>query len=202
MSEFVFWYCKKEDLTRVQNLLSAAREIDNFYASQRILTRLQIEMQKFKQINTFESFQLFNMVKLFMSSGYYKFQKPELKASYEELKAKAPACLRLLLWPEGEENQLQLVNKFFDSPLCNQQDKIVCSSSSLDKELLFTASVDRDTALTTFSFKSGAKNCKLDAGALEDDAKKPWTGTPWKLKPVDETHVKIFTDDCKQQEFC
>jgi hypothetical protein len=204
LSEFVTWYYKKEDLTRVQNLLSTAREINDFYANQRILTQLQIEMHKFQQTNTFECFRLFNMVKLYMAFDNFGTLKPELKTSYEELKGKAPSCLRLLLWPEENEEQLQLVNKFFDSPLCIQQDKIVCSSSSPEKELLFGTSVDRDTALTFFSFKSEAKCCKLDAAALEDtsDAKKPWSGTPWKLKPVDETHVKIFTDDGECQEFC
>jgi hypothetical protein len=158
------------------------------------LTQLQIEMHKFQQMNTFEAFSLFNMVKYYMAHAHYKTHAPTLKASLEELKAKAPTCLRLLLWPD--ENQLQLVNKFFDSPLCIQQDKIVCSNSSPDKDLLCSATVDPKTSLTTFSFKSGTESCKLDATVLEDNtAEKPWIGTLWKVKAFDDTHVKIFTDD-------
>jgi len=200
VSEFVSWYYKKEDLSRVQNLLSAARATNCFIAIERILTRLQIEMDKFQQMNTFEAFCLFNMVKLYMALDRYKILEQKLKASYEELKAKAPTCLRLLLWPDQEDNQLQLVNKFYDSSLCIQQDKIICSNSTLDKELLCSATIDPVTALTTFSFKSGIKNCKLDAVALEDiKTKKPWIGTQWKLKAIDDTHVKIFADDGERQ---
>jgi hypothetical protein len=196
VSEFVTWYYKQEDLTTVQNLLSAARATECFIAMERILTQLQIEMQKFQQMNTFEAFRLFNEVKKIMKRTDYDSLEPEAKASFEELKSKAPTCLRLLLWPDKEENQLQLVNKFYDSPLSFKQDQFICSNTSLDKELLCSASVNRKTSLTTFSFKSGTESCKLDVTALEDNkTKKPWIGTPWKLKAVDDTHVKIFTDD-------
>jgi hypothetical protein len=198
LPEFVTWYYKKDDMTRFQYLISAARATYSFRATQRILTQLQIEMHKFQQMNTFEAFSLFNMVKYNMGLMNYESQKPEVKASHEELKAKAPTCFRLILWPDEEEHQLQLVNKFFDSSLSIQQDKSVCSNSSPDADLLCSATVDPVTALTTFSFKSGAK---LDAAALEDtETKKPWIGTHlWKLKAVDDTHVKIFTDDGEWQ---
>jgi hypothetical protein len=38
-------------------------------------------MYKFQQINTFEAFCLFSMVKYFMAFDNYKLQKPELRAS-------------------------------------------------------------------------------------------------------------------------
>jgi hypothetical protein len=179
LSEFVSWYYKKDDLSRVQNLLSAARAINRFEAIERILTQLQIEMHKCQQTNTFEAFRLFHEVKYYMSLDRFQSLDPELKSSFEQLKAKAPTCLRLLLWSEGDENQLQIVNKFFDSSLSFHQDRIVCSSSSLDQELFCSAAFDPDKALTTFSFHSGTKCCKLDAAALEDTSgKQPWTGTP------------------------
>jgi hypothetical protein len=196
MSDFVTWYCKKDDLSRVENLLSAAIATDTFITIERILTQLQIEMQKFQQMNTFEAFRLFNMVKLCMAFDCYKNLKPECKASYEQLKAKAPTCLRLLLWPDQEENQLQLVNKFFDSSLYIQKEKIVCSNVPPNKDLLCSATVNPKTSLTTFSFKCGTKRCKLDAAAFEDSTTKQ-SGNRWKLKAVDDTHVKIFTDDGK-----
>jgi hypothetical protein len=194
LSEFVNWYYKKEDTRRVKNLLSVARGI-GVKGTQLILTQLQVEMQKYQQMDTFEVFYLFNMVKLYMSLNNLH---PKLKSSFERLKAKAPACLRLLLWPEEEENQLRLVNKFFDAPICIQQEKIVCSSSSLNQELFFSAAVNPYTALTTFSFKSGTTYCKLNADALEDYT--TLIGTQWKLKAQDETHVEIFTDhgECQQ----
>jgi hypothetical protein len=148
-------------------------------------------MLKFQQTNTFEAFCLFNLVKQCMEVDNYKSLQPHWKRSFEQLKAKAPACLRLLLW---DQDQVQLVNKFFDSTLCIQHEKIICSSSSSEKKIFCSTSVDRDTALTTFSFKSG----KMDASSLETitaNAKEPRIGSKWRLKAVDETHVKIFTED-------
>jgi hypothetical protein len=133
VSEFVSWYYIRDDLTRFQNLLSAARAINNLYAIQRILTQLQVEMHKFQQTNTFEAFRLFHEVKYYMKLDTYKSLHPKWKLAFEELKAKAPTCLRLLLWSEGDENQLQIVNKLFDSSLSVHQDRIVCSSASLGK---------------------------------------------------------------------
>jgi len=190
-------------LSRVHNLLWAARAINKFISIDRILTRLHLEMFKCQQMDTFEAFCLFNEVKQYMELDSCEDQEPELKAPLEQLKAKVPICLRLILWPKEDENQLRLVNKFFDSAVCIRQEKIVCSSSSLDKELFFSAAVDPDTALTTFSFYSGTTYCKLDVAALEDfSGKKPWTGTQWKLKAHDENHVKIFTDDGERQLLC
>jgi hypothetical protein len=196
--EFVTWYYKEEDLTRAQNLLSAARATGCFIAIERILTQLQIEMHKFQQMNTFEAFSLFNEAKYNMASRIsYKNLEPKWKAPFEQLKAKAPTCLRLLLWPDQDQNQLQLVNKFYDSSLSIQHDKIICTNSSPDNELLCSATVDPITSMTTFSYKSGTK---LDAAAVEDNTiKESWLGTRWKVKAVDDTHVKIFTDG---EDFC
>lgn len=193
--EFVSWYFKQDDLTTVQKLLSAAKAIGTFKTKVCILTQLQIEMEKCQQSNTFETLCLFNEVKFSMSLNSYKFQKPQLKAAFEELKAKAPACLRLLLWPERDEIQLKLVNKFFDEPVSIQKNLVVCCNSQNADEGS-TMTIDPETALTTFSFKSGNTCWKLDAAALEG-AKEPWIGSQWKLKAVDEIHVKIFTDDGK-----
>jgi hypothetical protein len=150
-------------------------------------------MAKFQQLDTFEAFRLFNEVKFCTSFEMYKSLEPKLKEPYEQLKSKAPTCLRLLLWPEGDP--VQLVNKFFDLPLSIENNAIVCCNSKNEKG---STSVDRESALTTFSFNHGGIKWKLDADALEDAAtKQPWTGTQWKLKAVDDTHLKIFTEDGK-----
>jgi hypothetical protein len=110
------------------------------------------------------------------------------------MKAKAPACLRLLLWPD-EGDELRLVNKFYDSPLCIQQDRVVCYDA-LDKELLCSATVDSDEKLINLGFKSGGKTmAPLDAWTPEGSTKVAWEGIQWKLRAVDEHHVKIGTID-------
>jgi hypothetical protein len=199
VSDFVSWYYKKEDPTRVHNLLAIVNVIDDFEEIQRVLTQLHIEMVKFQQTNTFEAFCLYNMVKHNMLFNNYESLQPKLKASFEQLKAKAPSCLRLLLWPKEDEKQLRLVNKFYDSPLCIQDEKVFCCSSQEDndQEQLCSVSVEADTALTTYSFKCGDTRWKLDASDSDNVAKVTWTGTRWKLKPADEHHVQIFTDDGK-----
>jgi hypothetical protein len=188
--EFVTWYYKKEDLTRLQNLILATIHIDDLSVIERILTQLQIEMHKSQQMNTFEAFCLFNEVR-----ERIQFRNNE---PLEQLKAKIPTCLRRILW--HGQNQFQLVNKYYDSPLCIQQDTIICSNSSLDTELLCKATVDPINSKVSFSFQSGTESCKLDAAALKDNTiEETWLGTQWKVKAVDDTHVKIFIDDGKWQ---
>ena len=202
LSEFVTWYYKKDDSTTVQNILSAARATHNFRATQCILTQLQIEMQKFQQMNTFEAFRLYNEVKdyiEYIDLVNVQSYEPEFEEAFEELRAKIPTCLRLLLWSDlgrGKKLKLQLVNKFFNTPLRFQQDRFVCSDSSSDKEIFFTTYVDANTALTTFCFVAdGIEICVLTIHALENTTAESWIESVWKVKAVDDTHVKIFTDD-------
>jgi hypothetical protein len=120
----------------------------------------------------------------------------KVNVSLEQLKAKAPTCLRLLLWPEKDKTQLRLVNKFFDSPLCIQKQRVVCCSArGEDEELLCSASVDPVKVLTSFSFDSDDSTLNLDAS--DGKTKISLGGTRWRLKAVDEHHVKICTDDGK-----
>jgi hypothetical protein len=195
VSEFVTWYYKKEDLSRVQKLLLAARSTD-FTAVHLILTQLHCEMLRFQQLNTNEAFCLFNELKRYMTLDSPECEAPEVKAAFNKLKAEAPKCLHLLLWPEDEtRQQLRVVNKFYDSPLWVQQEqKLFCFSGAEDEQTC-SVSVDPNTALTSFSFKSGDACWKLDALESESMARVALIGARWKLKAVDEQHVKIFTDD-------
>jgi hypothetical protein len=89
VQEFVSWYYKVEDLSTVQNVLSAARAIDNYYGTQRILVHLQVEMQKFQQKHFWRA-----IIKHAISYDSFVSVEPEYKAPWEQLRAKAPTCLR------------------------------------------------------------------------------------------------------------
>jgi hypothetical protein len=193
VSDFVTFYYKQDDLSRVQTLLSAARATNFCTAIERILIQLHVEIFRSQQTQTFEAFRLFNEVKHYMTLNAREFD-PKVNTSLEQLKAKAPSCLRLLLWPEKNENQLRLVNKFFDSPLCIQHEKVLCCSAD-DEELLCSATVDTVKVLTSFSFNSD--DSSLNLGASDGTTKISLVGTQWRLKAVDEHHVKICTDDGK-----
>jgi hypothetical protein len=133
-----------------------------------------------------------------MALNSYDIQVPEVKASFEQLKAKAPSCLRLLLWPESDETKMQLVNKFYGSPLCILQHRVLCSGSSVenDGEHLCSATFDPDKVLTSFSFLAGNTAMTLDTS--EGSSVGVWNALWWRLKAVDEHHVKIGTDDGKK----
>jgi hypothetical protein len=188
LSEFVTFYYSRDDLTRVQNLLAAAKAISSFTASHRILNQLHLEMLKFQQTNTFETFRLFNEVKRCMNLDSYDSRNEKVKASFEHLKAKAPSCLRLLLWPA--QHQLKLINKFFDSPLCICEEKILCCLEGDGREQLCSATVHRDLALTTLSFHSAGRSVDLeltlDASAPHGMTKVAWNGIQWRLKAAGE----------------
>jgi hypothetical protein len=86
-------------------------------AIERILIQLHVEIFRSQQTHTFE-------VKHYMTLNL-RDSDPKVNTSLEQLKAKAPSCLRLLLWPEKNENQLRLVNKFFDSALRSARESFV-----------------------------------------------------------------------------
>jgi hypothetical protein len=67
VSDFVTFYYKRDDLTRVQTLLSAARATNFCTAIERILIQLHVEIFRSQQIQTFEAFRLFNEVKYYMT---------------------------------------------------------------------------------------------------------------------------------------
>jgi hypothetical protein len=193
VSDFVTWYYKNDDLSRVQKLLAAASATQHHLAIARLLSQLYAEMMRFKQTNTFEAFHLFNEVKRHMSLDSYQTQTPEVKNYFDRLKSKAPAFLRLLLWPEEKESQLRLVNKFFDSPLCVRNEKVICCTS--EEELLCSATVDPVKVLASLSFESGDAPLTLDALTPKGSAIVVLSETRWRLKPVDEHYVTISTDD-------
>lgn len=59
--------------------------------------------------------------------------------------------------------------------------------------------MDSCKALATFSFKSGGTCRQLNASDPDGIALMAANGTEWKIKSVDEHHVKIFTEDGKSK---
>lgn len=187
VAEFVVWYCKG-DLKKILNIFEVTKAIGRAEVVQSILSQLHCELVRSQQTDTFEAFCLFNEVKRCLNSVQ------DDKAPLEQLKGKAPVCLRLLL--ASDHSPLRLVNKFFNAPLCVQHEKVLCCSRPVrDGEETCTAKVHPDTALTSFSFRPEDTCWKLEASATDGVAKVAWIGTQWKLKAVDEHHVKIFNDD-------
>jgi hypothetical protein len=97
---------------------------------------------------------------------------------------------------------MQLVNKFYGSPLCILQHRVLCSGSSdeeNDGEHLCSATFDPDKVLTSFSFLAGNTAMTLDSS--EGSSVGVWNALWWRLKALDEHHVKICTDDGKKNNF-
>jgi hypothetical protein len=89
--EFITWYYKEDNLTRVQHLITAARPILSMYASEPFLIPLFSKMDEFQQLHTFEAFHLFSQVHYFMENYSYKNEDPEVQAFCDEIKAKSSA---------------------------------------------------------------------------------------------------------------
>jgi hypothetical protein len=192
--DFVTWYYREDDLTRVEYLITAARAIYELDGCEPIMVSLFSKMERFQQLHTFEAFRLFSQVHYAMTLKDCYSEDLKVLASFEKIKAKAPACLRLLLWPEN--HQVCLVNKFFATPLCSQEDRIVCSSNAVDKELLCKATVDTDKELIKLSLNSGdVPLAPIDAWTPEGPTKVAWDEIEWKLRAVDQHHVKICNND-------
>jgi hypothetical protein len=163
VSEFVTDYYIPEMPARAKTLISAARETKNMKVILRVLTQLHEEMENYQQLHTFEAFCLLHTVRIYLDENSLE---PLAFEALEKLKAKAPTCLRLILWPDEENgNELTLVNKFFNSPLCIQQDEVVCCKPQRDEEQICSASVQAQNALTSFTFKVG------DTGHLDPGCK-------------------------------
>lgn len=182
-NDFVTWYYNG-DSKRTKNLYAVARIVEDVATKVGIMYQLYMDMVRKKQKDTFDAFFLFN----------------ELNVQGQLLEEHAPACVHLLLKSSSDAKQLRLVNKFLDAKLCVLEKRILCCNSDDEDEHLCIATVEPDTALTTFSFKSaGDDTCwQLDASEHpEGVVKVEEKGTKWMIKAVDEDYVKIFTEDGK-----
>lgn len=106
-----------------------------------------------------------------------------------------PECVRFLL-ACTEKHNLTVVSKFFQACLCFQVKQPFCFvSTQNNEEQVCKVSVNQDTARTKFLFKSGSVDSweLSQAGGMIRVA--VWDGTLWMIKPVDDQHVKIFTEN-------
>jgi hypothetical protein len=188
--DFVSFYYNGE-VSRTKYLLSAAKAVFEYTPMGRILSQLHVEMAKSDQLKSFETFRLFNEVKRQMSDIYFKsYLEPAFKKPFEELKEKAPACMRQLLWPE-DTTEFQVVNKFFNATLSVQEDSSVVCFTLGDKRSNQTwiITVDEVTSLLTLTHEQ--KKLELGAGK-ESSPSLAQTGEGWMAKAVDEHHFKIY----------
>jgi hypothetical protein len=111
--DFVSFYFNGE-VGRTQNLLAAANAMPDYGAIGRILSQLHEEMAKSDQLKSFEAFRLFNQVKRTMSFSNFNLLEPYEKKPFEELKEKAPAWARQLLWLHNLSD-ISLKNRFHNT---------------------------------------------------------------------------------------
>jgi len=184
-AEFVHFYYNGV-LEKARYLLSAASNIAFFGAAEQILAALSKLMTHFGQLATFAYFAIFCQVKDLMCRAKFSTLDEAEKEPFEELQAEAPCCLKLLLWPETE---FRLVNKCFEAPLISTGSKVTCLMAADQKEeQLWTAQVDTETCLVTFSHQGGNLCSASGSICLAEDA------TKWKIKAVDDNHIQIYSD--------
>jgi hypothetical protein len=191
--DFVEYYYEG-DLLRAQTLLLAARKSKNYRSAGSILSFLYKEMILLKQEYSLEAFELFSLVKLYMTFDNYDSLSKLLKMKFEELRSMVPPCLQLLLWPEPAAGaKLRLVNKFFNSPLFSSDSKVYCWLPGNQKDdQLWSARVDLNTCLVTFTHPRGNLNSQVAGKTLSLAEEKSCI---WRVKPIDQLHVKIFLQD-------
>jgi hypothetical protein len=111
--------------------------------------------------------------------------------NFEELKAKAPPCLQLLLWPEPAGAKFRLINKLFNFPLSFSASKVFCCpTENQNDDQLWSAEVDLSKDLTSFKVQGSSVNF----GLLHMMTVSSDKGTEWKIKAVDEHHIKLYFD--------
>jgi hypothetical protein len=178
------------DLEKVHELLSAAKNVSKYTTRIQILQSLYEKMSLFNQLGTFEAFKLFTLVKHSSSNS----MDASTKNKFIELQAKAPPCLKTLLWPTAE---FRLINKFLNTPLHSNNTKVFCGPpAAISDALLWSAQVNPSNSLITLKIQGNkrAYSSKLNGRTGKSPARLSSNGTEWKIKPVDDNHVKLYSD--------
>lgn len=143
-----------------------------------------------KEKKTFEEFCIFAKARQLTKTA----ESPVRSLSH--LLDDLPTCMRHLLWSDCNSKGFQLVNQFFQQSLCNLNSMVFVGGPT-NSELLWGLSVDPATSLASFQLKTafGCTGCKLSVQngdvciiAYRQD------GCQWKIKAVDDTHIKIYTE--------
>jgi len=193
-AEFVAWYYNG-DVERTNFLLVAARDFFDQHGAitrrdESILRFLHTEMFLRKHMDTFEGFCVYNEFKRQNQS----FRKLSLVGKVGPC-VEVPDCIVLLHGPF----HLLVVNKLHEMPLCLHEGQLVCFKTENFKENKLLASVDPDTALTTFQFQQSYGHLDAsDPGGVVKVTKN--NATPWMIKLiVGHSLIKIYTRNGK---FC
>jgi hypothetical protein len=137
--------------------------------------------------NSFEEFCIFAKARQLTKTA----ECPVLSLSH--LLDNIPTCLQYLLWSDPHSRGFQLVNEFYLQPLCNVSGKVFVGEA----ELLWGMSVEANSCLASFQLKTafGSTGSRLSAhnGQVCIIANRR-DGSLWKIKAVDDLHVKISTD--------
>jgi len=110
-----------------------------------------------------------------------------------ELQAKAPPCLQTLLCSTAE---FHLTNKFLDTPLHSNNTKVFCGPPALRSDaLLWSAQVNPSNSLITLKIQGNkrAYTSQLKGSTGKSPARLSSNGTEWKIKAVDENHIKLYS---------
>lgn len=185
----IFYY--NGNVVKTQNLLEAANAMPHYLASGSILSVMHKKMAQSDQLDTFETFRLFNIVKCKMSLSNYDSIRADQKKPLEQLKENASACVHQLLWPEGASaSEFQLVNKFYNATLSVHQDNSVVCFDSRDKRSNQTwkITIDEETSMLTLTHVQKS----LQLGTRNNLPCLVQTGVVWRVKVVDQDYLKIF----------
>lgn len=105
-----------------------------------------------------------------------------------------PTCLHRLL---GLGAKYQLINKFFQQPLCVLNSKVFVGEPA-DEQLMWAITLQPVTMLATFlmeNYSDGRLSAQTREVAYSDSQK----AGLWKIKAVDDQHVKIFSEKGKNK---
>jgi hypothetical protein len=197
VAEFVPWYYNG-DLERTNFLFAAARDIFDQHGvtdreDESILHVLLTEMFNRKHLDTFEAFRVYNeLLKRHKNKSYRKLCLVGKVGPCGEV----ADCIVLLHSPI----ELQVVNKMHKMPLCVHEGLAECFKTQDFNENKLLASVDPDTALTTFQFQHFGHLDASEPGGVVKVTKNNAI-TPWMIKPVGHSLVKIYTKDGKVLKF-
>jgi hypothetical protein len=108
--------------------------------------------------------------------------------SLGRLLTEIPSCLRHLLWFDSNSRGFQIVNKFFQQPLCILNSKVFVGA----EQQLWGVDIEPTTCLATLQLKTAA-----DAQLIAQDGEVCYSEgqkAGWKIKVVDDLHVKIYSE--------
>jgi hypothetical protein len=115
--------------------------------------------------------------------------------SLGRLLAEIPSCVCHLLWPDSNCPGFQIANKFFQQPLSILIDSRVFVG---DEQLLWGVEIEPTSCLAAFQLKTagGSRLIAQDGEVCYSEGQR----AGWKIKIVDDLHVKIYSEKGNETE--